>query len=119
AGARKGRDRRRLPHSLARGVLGPRRDGGIAGITGRRGGATPVRDGRLLDIADQNFDVEFRRECGWHANLSRGTLAHLIFRTHPAAGSKAWPTAKQRSWRSRRRACSRTMPTADFPRRIT
>src|SRR5262249_13085947 len=92
--------------------------GGMEGERASRAGAAARPLPATVAFATspiEDFDAQVRRECGWHANLSRGTLAHLIFGTHPAAGSTAWPTAKPRSSRSRRRSCSRPMPAASFP----
>ena len=59
-----------------------------------------------------------RGKSGWHANLSHGTLAHLIFGNHPYRRTPekrpVWPTATPPSSRSRRKCCSRPMPAASF-----
>jgi hypothetical protein len=68
--------------SVADGIerIGCRHRGGLRGRNAREEGLQhdePRRD------RDDGATARRRGEYGWHVSLSRGTLAHLIFRKHP------------------------------------
>ena len=68
--------------SVADGIerIGCRHRGGLRGRNAREEGLQHDQP-----RGDQNDGAAARRrgDCGWHVNLSRGTLAHLIFGKHP------------------------------------